>query len=71
MQEKDNLSLKKQRCKIFQGHGGADPMVPENFGRLTHSILSSAREDLGSDATKIKVYPAMGHQSCDEVGLGC
>lgn len=61
----EGLSLQQQRCKIFQGHGGADPMVPPQFGQLTHKILKEARTFPGAE-TEFKIYPTMGHQSSDE-----
>jgi len=46
---------------IFQGHGDSDPLVMLQVGQLTATMLK------GFDRNhSFKVYPGMGHSSCDE-----
>ena len=53
-----------QETPILQCHGRADPLVNFSFGQLTSQIIRSF-----NNKHDFKVYPGLGHSSCEEVSV--
>jgi len=54
-------NLKEHRCPILFGHGSVDPVVPTQWGQLSHEMLKKNRFD-----SDFKVYRGVQHSSCAE-----
>ncbi|XP_065061795.1 acyl-protein thioesterase 1-like [Rhopilema esculentum] len=52
---------KNQSTPIFQGHGDHDPVVPYQFGKMTHEYLKKM-----NPSPVFKTYRGVSHSSCEQ-----